>query len=80
MSDGTPARTRRLADIAPGPASSNPSAEVASSQTDPLVAVGGRLYFSATDGSGRELWATPLFLFDDGFESTDTTAWSLAVP
>ena len=47
---------------------------------DPLVAVGSRLFFSATDGSGRELWAMPLFLFDDGFESNDTTAWSLTAP
>lgn len=32
------------------------------------------------DGSGEELFAFSLILFDDGFESTDTTAWSLTAP
>ena len=80
VSDGTAARTRRLADIAPGAASSNPTADFTESQSDPLVVAGERLFFSADDGSGRELWAVPLFLFDDGFESADTAAWSATSP
>ena len=46
---------------------------------------GNRLYFSATDQvHGYELWAIsddgtiPLFL--DGFESSDTSRWSEAIP
>ena len=41
---------------------------------------GDLLYFVADDGTGAELWATPLFLFDDGFESAGTTAWSAVSP
>jgi ELWxxDGT repeat protein len=48
MSDGTPAGTVLVRDIAPGEASSEPSW---------LTAAGGRLYFAANDGhSGNELW------------------------
>jgi ELWxxDGT repeat protein len=48
-SDGTPAGTGRVADIAPGPASSWPES---------FSAAGSRLYFTADDGlRGRELWS-----------------------
>lgn len=49
--DGTPAGTRVVADIAPGTASSVPSE---------LTVSGGRLFFAANDGTSfpnRELWA-----------------------
>ena len=63
--------TTSLGDLNPGAGSGHPQH---------LVAVAGRVFFSATDGSGRELWAMPLFLFDDGFESNDTAAWSFVAP
>jgi ELWxxDGT repeat protein len=50
VTDGTPAGTSLLADIAPGPASSTPAG---------LVAAGGAVWFSAWDPRhGRELWRT----------------------
>ncbi|HEX4960346.1 MAG TPA: ELWxxDGT repeat protein [Thermoanaerobaculia bacterium] len=49
-SDGTAAGTVRVADIAPGPLSSNPHA---------LTLVGNKLYFVADDGvHGDELWVS----------------------
>ncbi|MDQ1347029.1 MAG: hypothetical protein QG573_398, partial [Acidobacteriota bacterium] len=76
QSDGTTAGTVRISDIAPGPLSSSPQR---------FARAGDRLYFSATDQvHGYELWAIsddgsiPLFL--DGFESSDTARWSLALP
>ncbi len=75
-SDGTASGTVRITDIAPGPQSSSPQR---------FARAGNRLYFSATDQiHGYELWAIsddgtiPLFL--DGFESSDTLRWSVAVP
>jgi len=75
-SDGTPAGTARITDIAPGSLSSSP--QRFSRTTD-------RLYFTATDQvHGFELWAIsddgtiPLFL--DGFETSDTSRWSLTEP
>jgi len=75
-SDGTPGGTVRISDIAPGSLSSSP--QRFSRTVD-------RLYFTATDQvHGFELWAisddglTPLFL--DGFESSDTSRWSLTQP
>jgi ELWxxDGT repeat protein len=48
VTDGTPAGTRRLLDLQPGPGGSAP---------DGLVSAGERAFFSADDGShGRELW------------------------
>ena len=50
VTDGTPAGTRLLRDIAPG---------VSSSWPRKLTVVGERIYFGADDGvSGRELWST----------------------
>jgi ELWxxDGT repeat protein len=50
VSDGTPEGTHRVADLAPGAASSDP--------TD-LAAFGDRILFSADDGAhGRELWVS----------------------
>jgi ELWxxDGT repeat protein len=80
VSDGTAARTRRVADIQPGFASSNPDSHRSRIGEAPFVLSGGLLYFVADDGTGAELWATPLFLFDDGFESAGTSAWSAVSP
>src|SRR5262249_6954199 len=50
ITDGTVAGTRRIADVRPGTASSQPT---------PFVTVGDRVYFFADDGvAGRELWVT----------------------
>ncbi|HEV7505355.1 MAG TPA: ELWxxDGT repeat protein [Thermoanaerobaculia bacterium] len=63
VTDGTPAGTRRVRDIHPGPASSQP---------DSLVAAGNRLFFAAEDGEhGRELWES------DGTEAGTRLAWDL---
>lgn len=52
ISDGTQNATRRLQEIAPGPAGSGPRG---------FTPAGSRLYFSADDGvHGRELWSLPL--------------------
>ena len=80
MSDGTPQRTRRWSDIHPGFQSSNPHAFRSRVGDTPFVESAGRLYFAADDGSGDELWAVAEFLFDDGFESANTAAWSATVP
>src|SRR5690606_15112337 len=50
LSDGTPAGTGPIADLAPGAMGSRP---------DWLTVAGGRLFFGADDGTqGRELWST----------------------
>ncbi len=66
ISDFTAAGTHPLADIAPGPASSDP---VSFTRSDPYV------YFAADDGTGSELWAVPIELFYDGFQTGDTSRW-----
>jgi ELWxxDGT repeat protein len=70
-SDFTPEGTHPLGDVAPGVGSSDPAHFVRS---------GPWIYFTADDGTGRELWAHSLALFADGFETGDTTRWSGAVP
>ncbi|MCB1036257.1 MAG: hypothetical protein KDD47_20705, partial [Acidobacteria bacterium] len=71
-SDGTVAHTQRRTDLWPGVADSNPSGLAPSSD-------GEWLYFTAwTESTWQEPWrlkARP-FLFADGFESGDTSAWS----
>lgn len=70
-SDGTVAGTTMVADAAPGPAGSDPTA---------VTAAGGTLYFTAHDAeNGRELWTT------DGTPSgtslvTDLTPGSASTP
>ncbi|HEV2844021.1 MAG TPA: ELWxxDGT repeat protein, partial [Thermoanaerobaculia bacterium] len=50
VTDGTSAGTRRVRDLRPGPASSEPAG---------LAAAEGRIYFTARDGEhGRELWVS----------------------
>jgi ELWxxDGT repeat protein len=71
MSDFTPEGTQALGDAAPGPLSSDPIA---------FTRAGPWIYFTADDGTGKELWAYSLALFADGFETGDTTGWSGAVP
>ena len=79
VTDGTPQRTRRAADLRPGGRSSKPGGDGSQDAGSRLVASGDYLFFAADDGSGDELHAIALFLFDDGFESNDTSAWSLTV-
>jgi len=67
VTDGTLAGTRPLGDVAPG---------VLSSEPDQFTLSEGLVYFSADDGTGVELWAYPLLIFGDGFESGDTSRWS----
>jgi ELWxxDGT repeat protein len=68
VTDGTRAGTHRLGDIAPGPPSSFVSQLTAS---DRLV------FFSADDGTGTELWAAPVEIFYDGFETGDLSRWEV---
>jgi ELWxxDGT repeat protein len=49
VTDGTPAGTRMVGDIEPGPAGSDPGS---------LTLVGSTLFFAATTGGDRELWKT----------------------
>ncbi len=70
-SNGTTSGTYRVTDLAPGPDSSFPS--------EPEV-FGNWVVFSAWSGvAGREPWAYDWsgdpFLFGDGFETGDTSAW-----
>ena len=59
MTDGTPAGTRLLQDLAPGPASSNPGD--GGIEPTGFVAAGDRAYFAASDPQHDiELWAVPL--------------------
>lgn len=71
VSDFTPEGTHALGDAAPGPLSSDPR---------DFARAGAWIYFAADDGTGSELWAHALTLFADGFESGDTSRWSLSEP
>ena len=64
--DGSVGGTRRLADLAPGAYSSDPHYFTRSACL---------VYFAADDGTGKELWAMPVGIFCDGFESGDTSRW-----
>ncbi len=79
VTDGTPQRTRRAADLRPGGRSSKPGGDGSQNAGSRLVESGDYLYFAADDGSGEELFAIGRILFDDGFESNDTSAWSATV-
>jgi ELWxxDGT repeat protein len=50
-SDGTPAGTVMVQDIAPGAANSNPAG---------LAVAGDLVFFGANSGDGQELWAAPI--------------------
>lgn len=70
-SDGTPEGTLRVTDVAPGPLPTSPMALT--------LSAGAWLWFVATDGvTGFELYrlAVPGTIFEDGFETGDTGAWS----
>lgn len=75
--DGTAAGTRLVADIHPGSGSSGPNT---------FTPLGDRLFFGATDGTrGFELWVLEKvpdgeLIFQDGFESGDTSRWSVSFP
>jgi ELWxxDGT repeat protein len=77
VSDGTAAGTHRVADVDPGPESSLPP--VFEGYQDPYtanLAVWNRLVFlAADDGTGTELWAAPIEIFYDGFETGDLSRW-----
>lgn len=77
-SNGTAEGTRRVSDIAPGVLSSNPDNSVNVRRT--FAIYDDIVFFRANDGTGVELWAYPIHLFRDGFESQSTTAWSATVP
>lgn len=63
VTDGTPAGTKRVRDIQPGPGSSVPEG---------LTAAGDRVYFAADDGEhGRELWVS------DGTAAGTRMVWDL---
>jgi ELWxxDGT repeat protein len=69
VTDGSVAGTHRLADIWPG-------AESGLRWTwERFVPSGRLLYFRADDGTGTELWAMPLEIFYDGFETGNTGRW-----
>ena len=61
--DGTTAGTRRVRDLAPGTAGSDPH---------DLVAFGGRVFFLANDGTGQALWSS------DGTEAGTVRVAALA--
>lgn len=68
-SDGTAAGTQRLGDLNPGPASSTPTG---------FAGAHGDVYFAADGGTGSEPWVfEPEPLFADGFETGDTSRWSV---
>jgi ELWxxDGT repeat protein len=69
VTDGSRAGTHRLGDIWPGPGSSLNSTETRFTRSGRLV------YFAADDGTGEELWAMPLEIFYDGFETGSTSRW-----
>lgn len=59
ITDGTPAGTYLLGDVAPGPASSNPAG--GGGEGAGFTAAGDRVYFAADDSQRAfELWAAPL--------------------
>ena len=78
-SDGSAEGTRRVADIAPGPLSANPENSLPNLRRT-LAVYDDIVFFRANDGSGVELWAYPIHLFRDGFESQSTSAWSATNP
>lgn len=82
ISDGTAPGTHRAADISVGRRSSVGVAP-ASRQYPPaerFVRLGDEVYFPADDGTGTELWAVPIEIFYDGFETGDESRWSLFEP
>jgi hypothetical protein len=44
---------------------------------EPFVRLGDEVFFPADDGTGTELWALPLEIFYDGFQTGDTSRWSV---
>lgn len=68
VTDGSVAGTHRLGDLSPGDASSNPTE---------FALVGDKVYFAADGGAGSEPWVMPGELFYDGFQTGDTTRWSV---
>ncbi len=68
VSDGTPAGTHPLGDIAPGLPASDPR---------DFTLWNRLVFFTADDGTGRELWAAPVEIFYDGFETGDVSRWTV---
>ena len=77
VTDGSAGGSHRLADIWPGARSGLASSLSAYDNAwQKFVESEGIVYFTADDGTGTELWAMPLEIFYDGFESGTTGRWS----
>jgi ELWxxDGT repeat protein len=78
--DGTAAGTFELATIDRGAATTLPRGEYYLVDGDAdgpaFVEHAGEIYFAGDDGTGAELWAMPVLLFYDGFQTGDTSRWS----
>jgi ELWxxDGT repeat protein len=77
ITDGTAAGTHRVGDLAPGPASSlRAPAGALEYLFSTFELSGGRIFFPADDSAGVDLWAMPLEIFYDGFETGDRSRWN----
>jgi len=79
VTDGTAAGTFALEQITAGPYPSIP--EVDEPGFVPWSDIDGtrqRIFFAGDDGTGSELWAMPVLVFYDGFQTGDTSRWSSA--
>jgi ELWxxDGT repeat protein len=73
--DGTAAGTFQLPEISVGPW---PSVAPEWDVPNDFMLWNERVYFAGDDGTGAELWAMPVLVFFDGFQTGDTSRWSAA--
>ncbi len=77
ITDGSAAGTHAVREIAPGPYSSLDFEVPAQGGSQPkFVLSGSEVFLAADDGTGAELWAMPIEIFYDGFETGDTQCWA----
>lgn len=77
VTDGTAVGTFALEEIAAGPYSSIPEVdEPGFVPWSDIDRTRQRIFFAGDDGTGAELWALPVVLFYDGFQSGDAGRWS----